>query len=70
MKIHAAIIQAMADIAKTGIAKTGRADLGGAKVNFRGIEAAMNEMCVILIRNGIYVTPEYHDLHIDRKSVV
>ena len=68
MKIHTAIIAAMSDIAKTGIAKTSRADLGGAKVNFRGIEAAMNEMCVILIRNGIYVTPEYHDLQITERA--
>ena len=63
-KIQAALNAAMRDIAKTGIAKLSRADLGGAKVNFRGIEAAMNEMSVVLIRNGITVTPSYSDLQI------
>ena len=63
-KIQAALNSAMRDIAKTGIAKLSRADLGGAKVNFRGIEAAMNEMSVVLIRNGITVTPSYSDLQI------
>jgi hypothetical protein len=32
------------------------------KVNYRGIEAAMNEMSVILIKCGISVTPSYSDL--------
>jgi hypothetical protein len=62
MKIHAALIDAMREIAKTGIAKTSKADLGGARVNYRGIEAAMNEMSVILIKCGITVTPSYADL--------
>lgn len=66
--IHAALVAAMADIAKTGIAKTSRADLGGAKVNFRGIEAAMNEMSVVLIRHGISVTPAYSDLTIQERA--
>jgi hypothetical protein len=61
-KIHAALIDAMREIAKTGIAKTSKADLGGARVNYRGIEAAMNEMSVILIKCGITVTPSYSDL--------
>jgi hypothetical protein len=68
VKIHSAIIAAMADIAKTGIAKTSRADLGGAKVNYRGIEAAMNEMSGILIRHGISVTPAYSDLTITDRA--
>lgn len=68
--IYTALIAAMADIAKTGIAKTSRADLGGAKVNFRGIEAAMNEMSVVLIRHGISVTPAYSDLSIQERSKV
>jgi hypothetical protein len=61
-KIHSALIDAMRDIAKTGIAKTLKADFGGAKVSYRGIEAAMNEMSVILIKCGITVTPSYSDL--------
>lgn len=65
--IHEAINAAMLDIAKTGIAKLSRADLGGAKVNFRGIEAAMNEMSVILIRHKITVTPRYSDMHIQER---
>jgi hypothetical protein len=52
----------MREIAKTGIAKTEKASLGGATVNYRGIEAAMNEMSVILIKCGITVTPSYSDL--------
>lgn len=66
--IYTALVAAMADIAKTGIAKTSRADLGGAKVNFRGIEAAMNEMSVVLIRHGISVTPSYSDLSIQERA--
>jgi hypothetical protein len=61
-KIHAALIEAMSEIAKTGIAKTEKASLGGATVNYRGIEAAMNQMSVILIKCGITVTPSYSDL--------
>jgi hypothetical protein len=68
MLIHTALVAAMQDIAKTGIAKTSRADLGGAKVNFRGIEAAMNEMCVVLIRHKITVTPKYSDLQIIERA--
>lgn len=68
MKIHSALVEAMKEIAKTGIAKTSRADLGGAKVNYRGIEAAMNEMSVILIHHGISVTPSYSDLSIIERA--
>jgi hypothetical protein len=52
----------MREIAKIGIAKTQKASLGGATVNYRGIEAAMNEMSVILIKCGISVTPSYSEL--------
>lgn len=62
--IHAAISKAMNDIARTGIAKTHQASLGGAGVNYRGIEDAMNEMCGVLIRHGITVTPRYSELTI------
>lgn len=62
--IHKAIIAAMRDISKKGIAKLSKADLGGAKVNYRGIEAAMNEMSIVLIHAGISVTPKYSDLNI------
>ncbi len=67
-KIHTALIDAMRDIAKVGIAKNSKADLGGARVNYRGIEAAMNEMSVILIRCGISVTPSYSDLTIMERA--
>jgi hypothetical protein len=66
--IHVSLIDAMREIAKTGIAKLCKADLGGAKVNYRGIEQAMNEMSVILIKCGITVTPEYSDLSIQERQ--
>jgi hypothetical protein len=62
--IHAATIEAMKAIAKTGIAKAHRAALGGATVNYRGIEDAMNAMSTILTECGITVTPSYHDVQI------
>lgn len=62
--IQQSILEAMRSIAKTGIAKLHKASLGGATVNYRGIEQAMNEMSVILIQCGITVTPEYSDLSI------
>lgn len=61
-KIHTALIDAMREIAKIGIAKTSKADFGGAKVSYRGIESAMNEMSLVLIKCGINVTPSYSDL--------
>lgn len=67
-KIHTALIEAMREIAKIGIAKTSKADLGGARVNYRGIEAAMNEMSLILIKCGINVTPSYSDLSIMERA--
>lgn len=66
--IHKALIDAMRDIAKIGIAKTSKADLGGAKINFRGIDAAMNEMSPILVNNGITVTPRYSELAIQERA--
>lgn len=65
--IHAAILEAMRAIAKTGIAKLKKADLGGARVNYRGIDDAMNEMSGILIRCGITVTPRYSDVQISER---
>lgn len=67
-KIHEALLAAMADIAKIGIAKTSQASLGGASVHYRGIEAAMNEMSIVLIRRGINVTPSYSDLTIMERA--
>jgi hypothetical protein len=66
--IHAALVGAMKEISAKGIAKLSRADLGGAKVNYRGIEAAMNEMCVVLIHHGITVTPSYSDLTVTERA--
>jgi hypothetical protein len=66
--IHDALLKAMHEIAKTGIAKTSKASLGGANVNYRGIEAAMNEMSLVLIRCGINVTPSYSDLVITERA--
>lgn len=62
--IHESIRKAMKDIASTGIAKTHQASLGGGSVKYRGIEDAMNDMCGVLIRHGITVTPRYSDLQI------
>lgn len=63
MNIHARLLGAMRDIAKIGIAKTQQAT-GGATYRFRGIDAAMNEMSPILVRNGITVTPCYSELSV------
>lgn len=65
-KIHEAIRGAMADIAKTGIAKLSRNKDQG--YNFRGVEAAMNEMSPILIRNGITITPSYSELNVSERE--
>ncbi len=66
--IQQSLLAAMRDIATTGIAKRLKADLGGARINFRGIEDAMNDMCAVLIRCGITVTPEYSDLNIMERA--
>lgn len=68
-KIHEATLNAMREIAKTGIAKLSRNKDQG--YNFRGIEAAMNEMSPILIRCGITVSPSYTEFAVyerDSKS--
>jgi len=66
--IHSATIEAMRTIAKTGIAKLHKAALGGATVNYRGIEDAMNAMSVILTDCGITVTPSYSDIQIQERA--
>lgn len=66
--IHAAITKAMRDIAAIGIAKDHQASLGGAQVNYRGIEAAMNQMSGVLIRCKITVTPRYSDLTVTERA--
>ena len=65
--IQSALLEAMKQIAKTGIAKAHKAALGGATVNYRGIEDAMNAMSVILTDCGITVTPAYSDMHITER---
>jgi hypothetical protein len=67
-EIQKALNKAMAAVAKTGIAKLSRASLGGSTVNYRGIEAAMNVMSVILIECGITVTPSYSELTIQERG--
>lgn len=64
--IHAKIIEAMRMIAKTGIAKLSRNKDQG--YNFRGIEAAMNEMSPILINCGITITPTYSEHSIQERE--
>jgi hypothetical protein len=61
------MIEAMKAIAKKGIAKAHRAALGGATVNYRGIEDAMNAMSSILTEVGITVTPSYHDVQVHER---
>jgi hypothetical protein len=67
-QIHSALIGAMRDICKIGISKTSKADMGGTRYNFRGIDAAMNELSPILVNNGITVTPKYSDLTITERA--
>lgn len=61
MQVYAAMLNAMADIAKSGIAKLSKNRDQG--YNFRGIEAAMNELAPILIRNKLVVVPTYTEHH-------
>lgn len=68
--IHSAMRSAMRDACKIGIAKTSSANLGGGTVNFRGIEAAMNEMSPILVNHGITVTPKYSELQITEREKI
>ncbi len=67
-EIYKALNAAMHDISTRGIAKLSRADTGGAKFNFRGIEAAMNEMSPILVKHGITVTAAYSDLTVSERA--
>lgn len=67
-EIHKALNAAMREICAKGIAKLSRADTGGAKFNFRGVEAAMNEMSPILVNHGITVTPAYSDLVVTERA--
>jgi hypothetical protein len=60
MQINKALVAAMADISRIGIAKLQRNNAQG--YNFRGIEAAMNEMSPILVRHGISISARYSDL--------
>jgi hypothetical protein len=60
MQINKALVAAMADISRIGIAKLQRNNAQG--YNFRGVEAAMNEMSPILVRHGISVSARYSDL--------
>lgn len=65
-KIQAAILGVMKEIASTGIAKSERNMQQG--YNFRGIEAAMNELSPLMVKNGIIVTPSYSDLQINERA--
>lgn len=66
MKIHDAIIEAMKEIARIGIAKTSRNKDQG--YNFRGIEAAMNEMSPILIKCGIAISSSYSEFNVHERE--
>lgn len=68
MNIQQAMLKAMAAISATGIGKTSTANLGGATVKYRGVEAAMNVMSPILISCGITVTARYSDLQIIERA--
>lgn len=65
-KIQSAIVGVMKDIASTGIAKSQRNLQQG--YNFRGIEAAMNELSPLLVKHGITVTPSYSELSITERA--
>jgi hypothetical protein len=68
VNIQQAMLKAMAAISATGIGKTSSANLGGATVKYRGVEAAMNVMSPILIASGITVTARYSDLQITERA--
>jgi hypothetical protein len=61
-QIQEALVAAMRDICKIGIGKTSKAD----KYNYRGIDAAMNEMSPILVNHKITVTPRYSELSLTK----
>lgn len=56
-QIHSAILGVMEDIGRRGIAKRSRNE--DQKYDFRGIEAAMNQLAPIILARGIVVTPTY-----------
>lgn len=64
-KIQSAIVGVMHDIAATGIAKAQRNSAQG--YNFRGIEAAMNELSPLLVKHRITVTGSYSELIISER---
>lgn len=64
-QINKSIVGAMADISRIGIAKLQRNSAQG--YNFRGIEAAMNEMSPILVKHGISVSARYSDLTVTER---
>ncbi len=67
--IHACLLQAQDEVARSGIAKDSFAKLGGgSNVAFRGIEVAMNIMTGILLRAGLTTTPSYSELKIDTRA--
>jgi len=65
MNIQKATLAVMLAISKTGIAKNQRNQAQG--FNYRGIEAAMNELNPILVANGITVTSKYSELQISER---
>lgn len=67
-EIHKALLGAMRDVCKVGIGKNSKASAGGANYNYRGIDAAMNELSPILVNNGITVTPKYTELFVAERT--
>jgi len=63
--IQTALVGVMHDIATTGIGKTQRNASQG--YNFRGIEAAMNELSPLLVKHRISVTARYSDLSVTER---
>lgn len=63
--IQAALVGVMHDISTTGIAKAQRNSAQG--YNFRGIEAAMNELSPLLVKHRISVTARYSDLSVTER---
>lgn len=63
--IHKALNKAMEEICRLGIAKASENKAQG--FSFRGIEAAMNELSPIMVRNGITVSPKYSELTIQER---
>lgn len=63
--IQTALVGVMHDISTTGIAKAQRNSAQG--YNFRGIEAAMNELSPLLVKHRITVTARYSDLSVSER---